>query len=350
MKKELIGIFVCILLIATVALPVSGILTIKKENNEEENKIIAGIDWIGVSTDENILNNLKFQRNYKKNIIKDRDELDQYQIGMDSYGYIGRDSDSLNYYIVAQQFIPTKGILTRVELMVCKNVTTLYNLTVAIKDNLSESNLISISQNPDSIPTEIFSWIEFDFDNIKVTPGNSYYIVCSTIDSPNNRYAWGVKMDNVYPNGSIYWSKDGQKWYYDTGLDAAFKTYGRDNNPPNAPTITGETNGKTGAEYEYNFKALDPDEDNVKYYIDWDDGKINITEFYPSDLDVKLKHTWSNNGFYNITAMAVDVYSGESQLGTLKVQMPRNKANIGSYWLRFLDMFPILQRILNFIR
>jgi len=58
---------------------------------------------ISAFTDNNILNNLQFQRNCENNIIEDGNELDQYQLEMDGWGPIGREPDS-PYYIVAQAF------------------------------------------------------------------------------------------------------------------------------------------------------------------------------------------------------------------------------------------------------
>ena len=258
---------------------------------------------ISAFTDNNILNNLQFQRNCENNIIEDGNELDQYQLEMDGWGPIGREPDS-PYYIVAQAFTPTKSILTRVELMVSKNVTTTYNLTLAIRDNLTGPDLTSISKNPASIPTNIFSWIEFDFDNIKVTPGKTYFIVCSTVDAFDNWYAWGGKTGNVYPNGTILWSEDGQEWYYDPGIDTTFKTYGRDNYPPGAPTITGKLKGNVGVEYCWTFHSEDPDGDQIKYIIDWGDGSGTETDCYPSCTPVEVCHTYNNQGTYVIKAKA----------------------------------------------
>jgi hypothetical protein len=298
-------------------------------------------------TDNNILNNLQFQRNCENNIIKDEDELDQYQLEMDGWGPIGREPDS-PYYIVAQGFTPTKNILTRVELMVMKNVATTYDLTLAIRDILTGPDLTSISKNPASIPTNIFSWIEFDFDNIKVTPGKTYFIVCSTVDAFENWYAWGGKTYNPYPNGTILWSHDGQEWSYDLGIDTTFKTYGRDNNRPDLPEIIGETNGKIQTSYEYTVSSIDPDGDDIAYYlILWDDDThTNKTGPFASGESVTASHKWTKQGTYKILVRATDVFGKHSPWGTLDVTMPRNRAMTNLLLLRFLEQFPILQKIL----
>ena len=121
------------------------------------------------------------------------------------------------------------------------------------------------------------------------------------------------------------------------------------NHPPGTPTITGETNGKTGVEYEYTFNAVDPDSDDVKYHIDWDDGDSDTTAFSPSGIDVKVKHTWSEEGTYIIRATAEDKYGLVGLEATLTVTMPRNKATNNMLFLRLLEQFPLLQKLFLFL-
>jgi hypothetical protein len=60
------------------------------------------------------------------------------------------------------------------------------------------------------------------------------------------------------------------------------------------------------------------------------------------------KHSWSE-GSYSIRVKAKDIYEEESDWSEpLTVTMPRNRA-INGFFLRFLEQFPILQKILNLI-
>ena len=313
MKKELIGIFICMLFIGNV-LPIYGQVIIR-------------------------------------NFIEDDDELDQYQIEMDTYGYIGRKpSRPYHYYIVAQNFTPSKMILTRAEVLVSKNVTTTFDLKLAIHDDLWDYELTSVSVSPDSIPTETFSWIEFDFDNIKVTPGKEYYIVCSTYDAYDNRYAWGINLEDDYPNGCLHWSEDGEKWYCDTGVDSAFKTYGKDNSPPDKPVIDGPNSGKPGIEYTFCINVTDPDgPDNDSLHVLWNWGDGTGSEWigpFVSGMEVCDSHAWSEKGTYTIKATVRDEYGLTSTaILEIKISNPRTLA-----CLRFADMFPVVQRILQLLR
>ena len=124
------------------------------------------------------------------------------------------------------------------------------------------------------------------------------------------------------------------------------------NELPNAPTITGQTSGKAGVEYDYTFKATDPDGNNVRYIIDWGDNTSNTTGYKPSSIGVKVKHTWSNDGTYNITAKAQDIYGLEGPEGTLTINIPRTRTNYQSLLIclfeRFPHLFLIIRTILRF--
>ena len=158
------------------------------------------------------------------------DELDQSQPSMNFFGPVGQFYLASNVnYILAQTFTPTKNLLTRVELYVGKNSTTTYNYTVAVRDDLNGSDLTSISVPAESFPAENFSWVEFDFNDLMVTPGQTYYIVSSTVNATDNWYAWGLNMSNPYPNGTVYYTtNDEANWTEEPTADMTFKTYGTD--------------------------------------------------------------------------------------------------------------------------
>ena len=126
--------------------------------------------------------------------------------------------------------------------------------------------------------------------------------------------------------------------------DLSFQLTGEENLPPNAPTITGETEGKVGKEYEYKFNAIDPNGDDVKYFIDWGDNTTDWTGYNLSGTDVNVNHTWVEKGNYTIKAKAVDMYGAESEWGTLEVTMPKSKPFNFNFplisWL--LERFPLL--------
>lgn len=77
------------------------------------------------------------------------------------------------------------------------------------------------------------------------------------------------------------------------------------NNPPSVPIIYKDN----GSFFIY---SIDPEGNNVKYFIDWDDGTIEETDWNLSGQIVEISHTWSEPGVYHIRAKAVDLYGAES--------------------------------------
>ena len=153
-------------------------------------------------------------------------------------------------------------------------------------------------------------------------------------ESGNNRV---IEVNTV---GTIVWEYD----VYGVPIDAE-----RDNLPPDAPTITGQISGKTGVQYEYTFNAIDPDSHNVRYIINWGDNTSDTTGYYPSGTDAKVKHTWSNDDTYIITAKAQDIHGFEGPEGKLTVEIPRSRVVNKPLLLRFFECFPNAFAILRYI-
>jgi hypothetical protein len=115
--------------------------------------------------------------------------------------------------LIAQSFVPTKEVLTRVELYMGKNATASYPLVVGIRDNLTHQNLVETHLGPDHF-TGNLTWIEFDFEALWVNPGQTYFIVCATKNATDNYYGWAASNhSDAYPNGVAYYSIDnGSSW------------------------------------------------------------------------------------------------------------------------------------------
>jgi hypothetical protein len=122
--------------------------------------------------------------------------------------------------------------------------------------------------------------------------------------------------------------------------------------PPGAPVIGGPDGGKAGTEYDFTFNAVDPDENTVKFTINWgDDSTVTTTAFTGSGEDIVASHTWAEEGVYTITAYAEDSDGMMGPDATKDVNMPRSKAIITLPFLNWLqchpNMFPILQLLIQ---
>jgi hypothetical protein len=167
-------------------------------------------------------------------------------------------------------------------------------------------------------------------------------------DLMQNAYDPGtMELDTIYywqvvSEDSLGLTADGPIW--------SFTTQSEPNDPPEAPNIDGPMSGDPGTSYDYKFSSVDPDGDNVKYYIDWGDTSSEETSFNPSGTDVTVSHTYAASGKYTITAYAEDSFGNIGPSSTFQVTMPRDKTV--SFMLqrileRFTIVFPLLRQLLG---
>jgi parallel beta-helix repeat protein len=171
--------------------------------------------------------------------------------------------------------------------------------------------------------------------------------------------------DNGYPSCGNYWDdyngtdNDGDgigdtPYYIPGGINRdrypLMERWGG-NQPPDVPFIDGPISGKAEVSYNYTFVSIDPDGTIVWYYIDWGD---NISSGwigpFNSGKPVTFNHTWSKRGTDTIQCKAKDVYGDEGPWGTLKVRMPRSKMVTNSLFLKLIEQFPLLQKLLFLLK
>jgi hypothetical protein len=235
--------------------------------------------------------------------------------------------------------------------------------------------LIKTDENGNEVWNKTFGGIDYDWGLSGHQTADNGFIVTGLTESydAGDGDLWLIKTDE---NGNGEWSKTfggeefdvgrsiqetSDKGFIITGGTVSFGLEDSDlwlikifayNQPPGAPTITGETNGKVGVEYEYTFSSEDQNEDGVMYHIDWDDGNFDTTGVNPSGVDVKVKHSWNNKGTYTIRAFAEDEHGLIGPEGTLTVTIKKGKNRvINSPFLNFLqshlNLFPILRLLLQ---
>ena len=254
----------------------------------------------------------------------------------------------------AQSFIPTISKLSKVELYL--NISgnpTVTGIVVSIKKFLSGDNLTVVEKSVNEIST---SWIEFDFEDLYLNSGETYYIVCNPLGNwseSKNLISWYGFYPDSYPSGSAWYINPGEKWqeifWEAQPTDFCFKTYSFENTPPRKPIITGESNGKAGTEYNYSFVSTDPDVDEISYFIDWGDNtSTGWTSILPSGEVFNSSHNWSKRGYYVIKAKAKDTYGAECDWETFEISMLKIKTiNTPLFLQRLFHRFSIFQKILK---
>jgi hypothetical protein len=193
------------------------------------------------------------------------------------------------------------------------------------------------------------------------------------ITGHTSSYVWLIKTDS---NGDEQWNKKfgginddigrcveqtldggfiiaGDTQSYSAGLQDIWliKVAPFENQPPSKPTIDGPTSGKAGTVCTFTFKSVDPDGDDVYYYIKWDDGYLVVWDGpHASGTDFDINHTYKFHGTKTISAKAKDKWGAESDWTyfDIEIEKPRNKAS--NLWLlRFLERFTLLERLLGLI-
>jgi rhodanese-related sulfurtransferase len=110
------------------------------------------------------------------------------------------------------------------------------------------------------------------------------------------------------------------------------------NTPPNTPLISGQNKGKIGQEYQYTFNTTDIDQDDVYYYVNWSDNTTNqLIGPYYSGEEATISHIWSEKGTYIVKVKARDIYGSESDYATLEIKMP--KTSIAVFQQLLLKIF-----------
>lgn len=109
----------------------------------------------------------------------------------------------------AQSFKPTQETLTQISLKTFKEGNP-GDLWISIRKELDGDDLAVVEFSSDDIASDKWTWIIIDFDDIAVTPGETYYILWYSLDCDrNNLIYWGLASDNPYPDGNAW---EGYPW------------------------------------------------------------------------------------------------------------------------------------------
>jgi len=132
--------------------------------------------------------------------------------------------------------------------------------------------------------------------------------------------------------------------------DTTFAWIQEKNDPPNKPTITGETHGKVDVEYDYTFDINDTDGNHVWLWINWGDGTSSgWIGPYKSGQQLTFGHTWLMVYTFTIKAKAKDPYNTESEWAELVVKIPRNKVIKNTIFLQLLEKFPLFHKLFQML-
>jgi len=217
---------------------------------------------------------------------------------------------------LVQSFIPNHENLTKVQLLIENQGQEKHDpITVTIRNSISGDNLTSSTIIPYSLEDMTRDYITFDFPDISVTPGETYYIICSS----------SIHLDDEDYDGYYCWE------YEKFGERFLFITYSKEkimNFPPNIPKRpAGSVYVEKNTDHNYYVTTNDVDGDNISYMFDWGDGTISgWIEPYESNEIISAAHSWTEEDIYYIKVKAKDENGLESDWSdSLKVSTIPNR-------------------------
>jgi len=249
---------------------------------------------------------------------------------------------------VAQSFIPSHSILSKVSIFFSKSGTPSEDIKfiLRIKESLYDDELAYIEVDA------YHGYVDFDFQDITVTPGTTYYMIFTTdgVSTQINGFSWPYTKEDHYTNGAAYMSQGPGSWHEIEEGDMVFMTFWRDYSPE-IPEVTGPNDGNAQERYDYMFSTTDPEGDDIYFYIEWGDGKSTRWKGpYESGEQITWSHQWAVEGEYSILVKARDVYGVETDWNEFQLTLPKNKPVFSSFRM-FLEnhphLFPILRLLLT---
>ena len=112
--------------------------------------------------------------------------------------------------------------------------------------------------------------------------------------------------------------------------------------PPPEPTIeiVGDQPRDTETPYTFRFESIDPNNDPIKYEIDWGDGTSTETDFnITGEPTIEVTHSYAETGYYDIKVKAIDCDEMESGVSSKTIRIWNHKPVAKQLWVAssFLD-------------
>ncbi|MCX6667770.1 MAG: DUF2341 domain-containing protein [Euryarchaeota archaeon] len=174
--------------------------------------------------------------------------------------------------------------------------------------------------------TANLSWTGGDPDNDPVT----YDVYFGTTNPPTTKVSDHQSSTTYDPPGAMsyntvyYWRieawDDQNAHSYGEGTWSFTTEQEQVNEAPYLPTINGPfLIIIIGQPYSFTFQAIDPDDDDITYIVNWGDGPDELSGPVSSGESVTLIHTWQETQFINsiqITAKAEDEHGAQGPTAT----------------------------------
>ena len=127
----------------------------------------------------------------------------------------------------AQSFVPSLGVLSRVQVLVGKGGSPPGSLVVSVREVLDGADVTVGVVDAGDVSYGL-GWVDVDVADVGVTPGATYYVVLHTVGGGvSHSYVWGYGDGGLYGSGCLWYSGTaGGQWSGYSLYDCCFKTYG----------------------------------------------------------------------------------------------------------------------------
>jgi len=224
-----------------------------------------------------------------------------------------------------------------------KKYSFLVNDFVDLTDEMKVRFEASDTGRPSTVEAGIDAFKVLIYDSVLTDDEFTFYAIDYEEDDVYYWIEWGdgeteewigpydsgeeVKLSHFWSEYGIYTISVKAKDEANSESDWSYFTVRVGNNPPEAPSITGPDQGESEEELTFKFSAIDYNEDNLYYWIDWGDGQI-VDEFgpYESGSEIEFTHTYTEEGDFIIEAWVKDEIGAESKHTTMPIKIPKNKS------------------------
>ncbi|MFH1013056.1 MAG: C25 family cysteine peptidase [Thermoplasmatota archaeon] len=106
--------------------------------------------------------------------------------------------------------------------------------------------------------------------------------------------------------------------------------------PPEKPILAGPTQGNPNIEYSYNLSTIDPENESVQFFIEFEGGKgFWVDGIFSSGENITIPWVWDEKGTFSVRAKARDIHGMESAWATLEVSLPQQQQQPSWLWQLF---------------
>jgi hypothetical protein len=118
--------------------------------------------------------------------------------------------------------------------------------------------------------------------------------------------------------------------------------------PPSKPeSFTNLSTGEIGKSYKFKIKSDDPDNDLIRYYVEWGDGTFEYSDFFLSNEIVNLSHSWKEEGVFNFYIYSEDIHGSRNIFPYKDVFMITDENNLDQIQINesYYSWYPVTDNV-----